>query len=105
MLETAHRCCIKYMYMQSLPSRTRTDVALSRMTFNPIITDIDYRKLVFLGQLSPVTIHCITKVTTASVRATPGGYFRCVWGHGQYLFLCKAHRPSIEIQASQIVGC
>ena len=25
-------------------------------------------------------------------------------GHGQYLFLCKAHRRSIEIQA-QIVGC
>ena len=26
-------------------------------------------------------------------------------GHGQYLFLCKAHRRSIEIRASQIVGC
>ena len=26
-------------------------------------------------------------------------------GHGQYLFLCKAHRRSIEIWANQIVGC
>ena len=26
-------------------------------------------------------------------------------GHGQYLFLCKAHRRLIEIQANQIVRC
>ena len=26
-------------------------------------------------------------------------------GHGQYLFLCKALRRSIEIRANQIVGC
>ena len=26
-------------------------------------------------------------------------------GHRQYLLLCKAHRRSIEIRASQIVGC
>ena len=26
-------------------------------------------------------------------------------GHGQYLFLCKAHRRAIEIRANQIVGC
>ena len=59
MLEKAHRYCIKYM--QSLPSRTRADVALSLIAFNPIIAGIDYRKLVFLGQLSSLSIHCITK--------------------------------------------
>ena len=58
MLEKAHRHCIK---MQSLPSRTRADVALSLIAFNPIKADIDYRKLVFLGQLSSLSIHCITK--------------------------------------------
>ena len=53
-----HRKCIRSM--QSLPSRTATDVALSLMAFNRIITDNDYRKLVFLGQLTSLSIHCIT---------------------------------------------
>ena len=26
-------------------------------------------------------------------------------GHGQYVYLCKTHRRSIEIRANQIVGC
>ena len=30
---------------------------------------------------------------------------RTRFGHVQYLFLCKAHRRSIEIRANQIVGC
>ena len=35
--------------MQSLPNRTRTDVALSLLGCNPVITDIDYKKLIFGG--------------------------------------------------------
>lgn len=59
MLEKSHRFCIKYM--QSLPNRTRTDVALSLLGCNPVITDIDYKKLIFLGQLCTLSVSCITK--------------------------------------------
>ena len=46
-LGKSHRFCIKYM--QSLPNKTRTDVALSLLGCNPVSTDIDYKKTYFLG--------------------------------------------------------
>ena len=48
-LERAHRFCVKFM--QFLPKSTSTDVALSLFGINSIETEIDYRKLIFLGQL------------------------------------------------------
>ena len=48
-LEKAHRFCIKYI--QNLPVYTRTDICLSMVGAYPIEFDIDYRKLLFLGQL------------------------------------------------------
>ncbi|MCG7892042.1 MAG: reverse transcriptase family protein, partial [Candidatus Thiodiazotropha endolucinida] len=59
LLEISHRFCIKYM--QSLPSRTRTDVALGLLGCYPIISEIDYKKLIFLGQLCSFSSTCITK--------------------------------------------
>lgn len=48
-LERAHRFCLKFM--QGLPKSTSTDVTLSLIGLNPIESEIDYKKLVFLGQL------------------------------------------------------
>ena len=48
-LERAHRFCIKFM--QFLPKTTSTDVALALFGINSLESEIDYRKLVFLGQL------------------------------------------------------
>ena len=48
-LERAHRFCIKFM--QFLPKFTSTDVALALFGASPLESEIDYRKLVFLGQL------------------------------------------------------
>ena len=45
----AHRFCVKYM--QSLPKRTNTDLALSHMNVQNIELEIDYRKLMFFRQL------------------------------------------------------
>ena len=47
-LERAHRYCIKYM--QGLPRRTRTDIALSLVGSNSLEAEIDYRKLQLFGQ-------------------------------------------------------
>ena len=49
MLEKSHRFCVKFM--QSLLRRTSTDVALSLLNMNSIEVEIDYRKLIFFGQL------------------------------------------------------
>ena len=49
LLETSHRFSIKYM--QSLPKRTSTDIALSLLSCKSIEYEIDYRKLIFFGQL------------------------------------------------------
>ena len=48
-LECAHRFCVKFM--QFMPKSTSTDVALSLFGINSIETEIDYCKLIFLGQL------------------------------------------------------
>ena len=48
-LETAHRFCVKCM--QSLPRCTSTDVAFILLNTNTTEYDIDYRKLIFFGQL------------------------------------------------------
>ena len=37
--------------MQSLPRRTSTEVALSLLNIDRIEVEIDYRKLIFFGQL------------------------------------------------------
>lgn len=58
-LEKAHRFCIKFM--QSLPGRTRTDVALSLLGVNPIANEIDYKKLIFFQQLCSDSVACVTK--------------------------------------------
>ena len=52
-LERAHRFCVKFM--QFLPKSTSTDVALALFGFNSLETEIDYRKLIFLGQLCRLT--------------------------------------------------
>ena len=49
LLEKSHRFCVKFM--QSLPRRTSTDVALSLLNIDTIEVEIDYRKLIFFGQL------------------------------------------------------
>ena len=48
-LEKAHRFCVRFM--QSLPRRASTDVAFSLLNLDCIEYEIDYRKLVFFGQL------------------------------------------------------
>ena len=48
-LEKAHRFCVKCM--QLLPRCTSTDVAFILLDINTIEYDIDYRELIFLGQL------------------------------------------------------
>ena len=52
-MERAHRFCVKFM--QFLPKSTSTDVALALFGFNSIETEIDYRKLIFVGQLCRLT--------------------------------------------------
>ena len=42
-------------FMQFLPKSTSTDVALALFGFNSLETEIDYRKLIFLGQLCRLT--------------------------------------------------
>ena len=49
LLEKSHRFCVKFM--QSLQRRTSTDVALSLLNIDSIEVEIDYRKLIFFGQL------------------------------------------------------
>lgn len=49
LLEKAHRFCIKLI--QSLPRRTSTDFALSLLNMRSIESEVDYRKLIFFGQL------------------------------------------------------
>ena len=46
-LEKSHRFCIKLM--QSLPRSTSTGVANLPIGLNSIEVEIDYRKLIFLG--------------------------------------------------------
>ena len=48
-LEKAHRFCVRFI--QSLPRSTSTDVAFTLLNLNCIEYDIDYRKLIFFGQL------------------------------------------------------
>ena len=48
-LERAHRFCIKFM--QSIPKFTSTDASLAMIRMYPIEAEIDYKKLIFLGQL------------------------------------------------------
>ena len=49
LLEKSHKFCIKFM--QSLPRRTSTYLAFSLLNIKSIEYDIDYRKLIFFGQL------------------------------------------------------
>ena len=49
LLEKAHKFCVKFM--QSLPRRTSTDLAFSLLNIKSILYDIEYRKLIFFGQL------------------------------------------------------
>ena len=58
-LERAHRFCIKFM--QFLPFNTRTDIALSMVSMNSIESEIDRRKLTFLGQLCNLYIEYFAK--------------------------------------------
>jgi hypothetical protein len=48
-LERAHRFCIKFM--QHLTFNSRTDISLSMISLNSLESEIDRRKLTFLGQL------------------------------------------------------
>ena len=57
-LERAHRFCIKLI--QGLPKQTRSVIALGLIGSNPIISEIDRKKIIFLGQLCrlpPGAIH------------------------------------------------
>ena len=58
-LERDHRFCVKFM--QSLPRNTDTDVTLSLLGLNSIELEIDYRKMVFLGQLCRLPSDCALK--------------------------------------------
>ena len=58
-LERAHRFCVKFM--QSLPSNTDTDVTLPLLGLNSIELEIDYRKMVFWGQLCRLPSDCTIK--------------------------------------------
>ena len=49
LLGRAHRFCVKYI--QNLPVYTKTDVYIGLAGVSPIGSDIDYRKLLFLGQI------------------------------------------------------
>ena len=49
LLEKSHKFCIKFI--QSLPRRTSTYLAFSLLNIKGIEYDIDYRKLIFFGQL------------------------------------------------------
>ena len=58
LLEISHKFCI--MFMQSLPRRTSTYLAISLLNIKSIEYDIDYRKLIFFGQLCCLPPqHCI----------------------------------------------
>ena len=65
-LERAHRFCVK----------SRTDIALGLLGSNPIIAEIDKKKLIFLGQLCPFPPEVIHKQIfnkrLLSVFHTPG---------------------------------
>ena len=58
-IEKAHRFCLKYI--QNLPSYTRTNVCLSLAGVKPIEYKIEYRKLLFLGQICRFTTNHIPK--------------------------------------------
>ena len=59
MLEKSHPFCVKFM--QSLPRRTSTDVALSLLNEDSIEVEIDYCKLIFFGQLCHLPPHYCAK--------------------------------------------
>ena len=73
-LERAHRFCVKFI--QGLPKQTRSDIALGILGANPIMAEIDKKKLIFFGQLcrlSPEVIHNqILNHRLFSVFQTPG---------------------------------
>ena len=48
-IERAHGFCVKYIL--NLPAYTRTDVCLGLAGVLPIESEIDYRKLLFLGRI------------------------------------------------------
>ncbi|MES9884072.1 MAG: reverse transcriptase family protein [Sedimenticola sp.] len=59
LLERAHRMCIKYI--QGLPKRTRTDIAVSLLGSYSLEAEIDRSKLRFLGQLIAISTDRIVK--------------------------------------------
>ncbi len=59
-LERAHRLCVKYM--QSIPVRTRTDIALNIIGCLSIESIIDKIKLRFFGQLCTLRDNKPTRV-------------------------------------------
>ena len=58
-LERSHRLCLKQM--QALRSRSRTDIVLCLLCTLPLATEIEKRKLVFLGQLYRLERDCAAK--------------------------------------------
>ncbi len=54
-LERAHRLCIKYI--QDIPLRTKTDIALNAIGCLSLESEIDKNKLRFFGQLCTVQCH------------------------------------------------
>ena len=80
-LEKAHRFCIKFI--QNVPPYTRTDICLSLLGVPPLEFEIDYRKLLFFGQLcrlssNHITIHVFKNRTKSFLNCSTGhitGYF------------------------------
>ena len=58
-LERAHRFCIKFM--QHLPVNTRTEISMSMIAINSIESEVDRRKLTFLGQLCNLSLDLFVK--------------------------------------------
>ena len=58
-LERSHKFCIKYI--QCIESKTRSDIALSLLGCRSLESEIDYKKLIFIGQLCLLSTEFLAK--------------------------------------------
>ena len=97
--------------MQSLPRSTSTDVANLLIRLNSIEVEIDYRKLIFFGQLCNLSYHYIIKevfihrlVNLESAAATQHEFIRDIYRiFGKYSLLTYLHILTSTKNASLII--
>ena len=90
-LEQAQRKCIRFM--QGISNKTRSDIALSLLGCKVIESVIDYRKLIFFGQLCSLDVKYLAKTIFIDrlVRYNDMPYKKKGFLPDIYRLLCKYH--------------